>query len=57
MFRNAIYYDYDISVRGGAKKIKVSTGTNYFDQQGMVATGSGYQEFPLRLNPDFGISK
>ena len=57
MFRNAIYHNYDVSVRGGTEKIKVSAGANYFDQQGMVVTGSGYQKFSLRLNLDFEISK
>ena len=45
MFRNAIYHNHDVSVRGGTEKIKVSAGANYFDQQGMVVTGSGYQKF------------
>ena len=57
MFRNAIYHNHDVSVRGGTEKIKVSAGANYFDQQGMVVTGSGYQKFSLRLNLDFEISK
>ena len=57
MFRNAIYHNHDVSVRGGTEKIKVSAGANYFDQQGMVVTGSGYQKFSLRLNLDFEIAK
>ena len=41
----------------GRIEIKVSAGANYFDQQGMVVTGSGYQKLSLRLNLDFEISK
>ncbi|MCB5392186.1 hypothetical protein LIP47_15705, partial [Eggerthella lenta] len=51
------YHNHDVSVRGGTEKIKVSAGANYFDQQGMVVTGSGYQKLSLRLNLDFEISK
>ena len=56
MFRNALHHNHDLSVRGGTDKIKVATGLNYLDQQGMVVVGSGYQRYSLRLNVDFKAS-
>lgn len=43
MLKNALYQNHDITVRGGNDKLRVSAGLNYFDQDGMVTTGSGYQ--------------
>lgn len=57
MFQNAIYHNHDVSVRGGSEKIKMAAGMNYYDQNGMVVIGSGYQKVSLRFNVDFEISK
>lgn len=57
MMKDAISQNHDINVRGGAEKIKVAAGANFYNQQGMVATGSGYQKIALRLNLDFELSR
>lgn len=57
MLRDALYQNHDISVRGGAEKIKFAGGVNYFDQQGLVKIGSSYRKIALRFNVDFEISK
>lgn len=57
MFKNAIYHNHDVSVRGGTEKIKLAGGVNFYNQNGMVITGSGYQKFSLRFNIDFEIAK
>lgn len=57
MLKDALYQNHDVSVRGGGDKIRFAGGANYFDQQGMVVTGSGYQKMSLRFNVDFELSK
>lgn len=56
MLKNAIYQNHDITVRGGTDKLRVSAGLNYFDQNGMVTTGSGYSKAAFRLNVDYKIN-
>ena len=57
MLKNALYQNHDITVRGGNDKLRVSAGLNYFDQDGMVTTGSGYQKVAFRLNVDYKVNK
>ena len=57
MLKNALYQNHDITVRGGNEKLRVSAGLNYFDQDGMVTTGSGFQKAAFRLNVDYKINK
>lgn len=57
MFRNAIYHNHDISLRGGNEWAKVSASAGFFDQQGMVVTGSGYQRGNFRINADLKATK
>lgn len=57
MLKNALYQNHDITVRGGNDKLRVSAGLNYFDQDGMVTTGSGYQKAAFRLNVDYKVNK
>jgi TonB-linked SusC/RagA family outer membrane protein len=57
MFRNPVYQNHDINIRGGSDKIKMAVGLNYFDQPGMVVIGSGYQKMSMRVNLDFTVNK
>ena len=57
MLKNALYHNHDVTLRGGNDKIRMAAGVNYFDQDGMVATGSGYQKAAFRLNVDYNINK
>lgn len=57
MFRNAIYHNHDISVRGGTDRAKIAASAGFFDQQGMVVTGSGYQRGNFRINADLKATK
>ncbi len=53
MLKKAVAHNHELNIRGGSEKIRFSTGLNYFDQNGMVVTGSGYQRGSLRLNTDY----
>lgn len=57
MFKNALYHNHDVSLRGGNDKIRIAAGVNYYDQEGMVTTGSRYQKGAFRLNVDYNINK
>lgn len=57
MLKNALYHNHDVTLRGGNDKIRMAAGVNYFDQDGMVTTGSGYQKAAFRLNVDYNINK
>lgn len=57
MLKNALYHNHDVTVRGGNDKLRVSAGLNYFDQNGMVKTGSGYTKAAFRLNVDYKVNK
>lgn len=57
MFRNAIYHNHDVSLRGGNDWAKVSASAGFFDQQGMVVTGSGYKRGNFRINADLKATK
>ena len=57
MLKNALYQNHDLTVRGGTDKLRVSAGLNYFDQDGMVTTGSGYKKAAFRLNVDYKVNK
>lgn len=57
MLKNALYQNHDITVRGGNDKLRVSAGLNYFDQDGMVTTGSGFRKATFRLNVDYKLNK
>lgn len=57
MLKNALYQNHDITVRGGNDKLRISAGLNYFDQDGMVTTGSGFRKAAFRLNVDYKLNK
>lgn len=57
MFRNAIYHNHDVSLRGGNEWAKISASAGFFDQQGMVKTGSGYKRGNFRINADLKANK
>lgn len=53
MIKPAIAQNYDLSIRGGTEKIKVAAGLGYYNQDGMVRNGSGYQRATVRMNVDY----
>ncbi|MDE5622261.1 MAG: SusC/RagA family TonB-linked outer membrane protein, partial [Alistipes sp.] len=57
MFRNALYHNHDISIRGGNEKLKVAASAGFFDQNGMARLGSGYRRGTFRINADLKVNK
>ena len=57
MFRPAWAHKHDLSISGGTDKIRVAVGLGYYDQYGMIRTGSRYQRATARLNVDFNVYK
>lgn len=57
MLKNSLYHNHDLSLRGGNDKVRVAAGLNYFNQDGMVRTGSNYQKGAFRFNLDYNINK
>lgn len=57
MFKNALYQNHEISVKTGTEKLKVAAAANYFDQEGMVVTGSRYQRASFKFNMDLELAK
>jgi TonB-linked SusC/RagA family outer membrane protein len=56
MIKNALQNSNDISIRGGANKIKYAIGLGYFNQNGVVDK-SGYRRWNTRLNLDYTVAK
>ncbi len=56
MIKSAIQQKYDLSVRTGNDKTKISASLGYFDQQGMVEPAA-YSRANLRFNLNQKISK
>lgn len=57
MLKPSWAHKHDLSIRGGNDRIKVAAGLGYYDQTGMVRTGSRYQRATARLNVDFNVYK
>lgn len=57
MLDNAMYHNHELSIRTGGEKLKISASANYFDQEGMVTTGSRYQRASFRFNADLKVTK
>lgn len=57
MLKNALYHNHDITIRGGNDKLRFSSGLNYYNQDGMVRTGSGYNKAAFRLNLDYKMTE
>lgn len=57
MFKPAWAQKHDLSISGGTDKIRVAAGFGYYDQNGMVTTGSRYQRATARINVDFNVYK
>lgn len=57
MLKPALAHKHDLSIRGGTDRIRVAAGFGYYDQYGMVRTGSRYQRGNARLNVDFNVFK
>ena len=55
MFDPALLQTYNLGIRGGNNKTKVSANFGYVDHKGMVVTGSGYKRGNLRLNIDHEV--
>ena len=57
MFEPALIQKYDLSIRGGSKKLKVAASAGYLDHKGMVKIGSKYTRANMRVNMDFDVNK
>lgn len=57
MFQPALIQKYDVSVRGGSKKLKVAASAGYLNHKGMVKIGSRYTRANMRVNVDFDVKK
>lgn len=57
MLKPSWAHKHDLSIRGGNDKIRVAAGLGYYDQIGMVRTGSRYQRATARLNVDMDVNK
>lgn len=57
MFQPALIQKYDVSVRGGTKKLKVSASAGYLHHKGMVKIGSKFTRGNMRINMDYEAKK
>ncbi|WP_287641662.1 SusC/RagA family TonB-linked outer membrane protein [Bacteroides sp.] len=57
MLDNALSHNHELSVKTGTDKLRIATSANYYNQEGMVVTGSRYQRASFRLNADLNITK
>ena len=57
MFEPALIQKYDLSIRGGSKKLKVAASAGYLNHKGMVKIGSKYTRANMRVNMDFDVNK
>ena len=53
MFSPALIQKYDLSVRGGTDKVKISASAGYLNHKGMVNIGSRFTRGNVRLNTDY----
>lgn len=53
MFSNALMQKYELGIRGGSNKVRVSASAGWLNQKGMVNIGSRYKRANLRLNMDY----
>lgn len=57
MFSPALIQKYDVSVRGGANKFKVSASAGYLNHKGMVNIGSRFTRGNARINMDYEANR
>lgn len=57
MFKDAIYHNHELGVRGGNEKMKVAASIGYMDQDGVMRVNSGYKKTNARLNVDYSAKK
>lgn len=57
MFRDALYQNHELSVRGGTDKLKASVSLSYLDQDGVIRFNSEYKRLSSRVNLDWQARK
>lgn len=57
MLDNALSHNHELSVKTGTEQLKIAASANYYNQEGMVVTGSEYQRASFRLNADLNVTK
>lgn len=57
MLKPAWTHKHDLSISGGTEKARFAAGLGYYDQDGMVRTGSRFRRATARINMDFNVYK
>lgn len=58
MFKKAaLYHSHELSFRGGTDKLKAMASVGYFNQDGIMKYGSGYDRLSARVNLDYQVKK
>ena len=57
MFSPALIQKYDVSVRGGGDKFKISASAGHLNHKGMVKIGSRYTRNNMRINMDYDVNR
>lgn len=57
MFRDALYHNHELSVRGGSEKAKAAVSLSYLNQDGVIRYNSSYERLSARVNLDYQARK
>ena len=57
MLKPSWAHKHDLSISGGSEKTRFALGVGYYDQDGMVRTGSRYRRATARANVDMNVFK
>ncbi|MBR2063852.1 MAG: TonB-dependent receptor [Bacteroidales bacterium] len=57
MLKPSWTHKHDLSISGGSEKTRFALGVGYYDQDGMVRSGSRYRRATVRANVDMNVFK
>lgn len=57
MLKPSWAHKHDLSISGGSEKTRFALGIGYYDQEGMVRSGSRYRRATVRANVDMNVYK
>jgi len=55
VMQNGLVQNYNLSLSKGTEDFKVTTGVNYFNQEGILK-GGGYERYNFKLNTEFQLT-
>ncbi len=55
VMQNGLVQNYNLSLSKGTEDFKVTTGVNYFNQEGILE-GGGYERYNFKLNTEFQLT-